>query len=206
MKTIGVPQPQGGKKVDLWKPNKEVCPEYPYWTHYNEAGEIVFSVPMDVMNDIPVDDEDDEKYSYSFLPIPGGKAKRVWCYETTDRAIAFELRRDENTTHTQDRRHEEREHATDEVKGDGESVATRGYTGPAREPQVEKFVLDKIEREELKVKMEAKDPRVWMVFSRKYYEGEDVSVLMKELDLSQPRIYQLLNKGKQIAAQHRLED
>ena len=206
MKTIGVPQPQGGKKVDPWKPNKEVCPEYPYWTHYNEAGEIVYSVPMDVLNDIPVDEYDEEKYSYSFLPIPGGKAKRVWCYETTDRAIAFELRRDENTTHSQDRRHEEREHAMDEIKGDGESVATRGYTGPAREPQVEKFVLDKIEREELKVKMEAKDPRVWMVFSRKYYEGEDVSVLMKELDLSQPRIYQLLNKGKQIAAQHRLED
>ena len=206
MKTIGVPQPQGGKKVDPWKPNKEVCPDYPYRTHYNEAGEIVFSIPMDVMNDIPVDDEDDEKYSYSFLPIPGGKAKRVWCYETTDRAIAFELRRDENTTHTQDRRHEEREHATDEIKGDGESIATRGYTGPAREPQVEKFVLDKIEREELKVKMEAKDPRVWLVFSRKYYEGEDVSALMKELDLSQPRIYQLLNKGKQIAAQHRNED
>ena len=54
--------------------------------------------------------------------------------------------------------------------------------------------------------MEAKGPRVWMVFSRKYYEGEDVSVLMKELNLSQPRIYQLLNKGRQIAAQHRLED
>ena len=161
---------------------------------------------MDVMNDIPVDDDEEEKYSYSFLPIPGGKVKRVWCYETTDRAIAFELRRDENTTHTQDRRHEDREHTTDEIKGDGESVATRGYTGPAREPQVEKFVLDKIEREELRVKMEAKDPRVWMVFSRKYYEGEDVSVLMKALDLSQPRIYQLLNKGKQIAAQHRFED
>ena len=69
MKTIGVPQPQGGKKVDPWKPNKEVCPEYPYWTHYNEDGEIVYSVPMDVMNDIPVDDDEEEKYSYSFLPI-----------------------------------------------------------------------------------------------------------------------------------------
>ena len=191
--------------IDLCKCNKEVCPEYPYWTHYNEAGEIVYSVPMDVMNDIPVDD-DDEEYSYSFLPIPGGKARRVWCYETTDWAIAFELRRDVNTTHTQERRHEEREHAMDGISGDGGSIATRGYTGPAREPQVEKFVLDKIEREELKVKMEAKDPRVWMVFSRKYYEGEDVSVLMKELNLSQPRIYQLLNKGRQIAAQHRLED
>ena len=191
--------------IDLCKCNKEVCPEYPYWTHYNEAGEIVYSVPMDVMNDIPVDD-DDEEYSYSFLPIPGGKARRVWCYETTDRTIAFELRRDVNTTHTQERRHEEREHAMDVISGDGGSIATRGYTGPAREPQVEKFVLDKIEREELKVKMEAKDPRVWMVFSRKYYEGEDVSVLMKELNLSQPRIYQLLNKGRQIAAQHRLED
>ena len=191
--------------IDPWKCNKEVCPEYPYWTQYNEAGEIVYSIPMDVMNDIPVDD-DDEEYSYSFLPIPGGKARRVWCYETTDRAIAFELRRDVNTTHTQERRHEEREHATDGISGDDGSIATRGYTGPAREPQVEKFVLDKIEREELKVKMEAKDPRVWMVFSRKYYEGDDVSVLMKELNLSQPRIYQLLNKGRQIAAQHRLED
>ena len=205
MKKNGIPQPQNGRKVDPWKCNKEVCPEYPYWTHYNEDGEIVYSVPMDVMNDIPVDD-DDEEYSYSFLPIPGGKARRVWCYETTDWAIAFELRRDVNTTHTQERRHEEREHAMDGISGDGGSIATRGYTGPAREPQVEKFVLDKIEREELKVKMEAKDPRVWMVFSRKYYEGEDVSVLMKELNLSQPRIYQLLNKGRQIAAQHRLED
>lgn len=80
------------------------------------------------------------------------------------------------------------------------------YTGPCREPLVEPFVLNKIEKEELKAKMEAQDPRIWRVFSKKNYEGVDVKTLMKELKLSQARIYQLINDGKKILAEHRVEE
>ena len=158
----------------------------------------------------------------------------VYLWETTSKEWADDQRRWVEADTKRDSCHAERQTAVAEIKGSGEGQTgkkkaawkyeaelqdskrsekatqtqnpTKGYTGPAREPQVEKFVLDKVEREELQVKMEAKDPRIWTAFSRKFYEGEDVRVLMDDLRLSQPRIYQLLNEGRRILAQHRVED
>ena len=109
------------EKIERWKPNKELDPKYPYWTRRNEAGEIVYSVPLEAPNDIPVDKDapDEDKVEYSYLPLLGGKNLRVYCWETTDKDWAYRVRGMVNTQHSQERRYAERYTAVPEVLGDG---------------------------------------------------------------------------------------
>ena len=108
-------------KIARWKPNTEVDAQYPYWTRLNEAGEIVYSVPLEAPNDIPVDADDDEadKREYSYLPLLGGKNLRVYCWETTDKEWAYRVRGMINTQHSQERRFAEHFTVVPEVLGDG---------------------------------------------------------------------------------------
>ena len=62
------------EKIERWKSNKDVDPEYPFYSRRDEDGTIYYSVPLEAPNDIPVDarDDDAEKYEYSYLPLFGG--------------------------------------------------------------------------------------------------------------------------------------
>ena len=108
-------------KIERWQSNKEVDPEYPFYSRKAEDGTIYYSVPLEAPNDIPVDADDDEtdKREYSYLPLLGGKNLRVYCWETTDKEWALRIRGMINTAHTQDRRYEKRFTVVPEVLGDG---------------------------------------------------------------------------------------
>ena len=98
------------EKIARWKSNKEVDPEYPYYSRKAENGTIYYSVPMEAPNEIPVDKDapDEDKYEYSYLPLLGGRNLRVYCWETTDKEWALRIRGMINTAHTQERRYAER--------------------------------------------------------------------------------------------------
>lgn len=109
------------EKIARWKSNKEVDPDYPYYSRKAEDGTIYYSVPMEAPNDVPVDKDapDEDKLEYSFLPLLGGKNLRVYCWETPDKEWALRVRGMINTSHTQDRRYAERFTVVPEVLGDG---------------------------------------------------------------------------------------
>ena len=109
------------EKIARWKSNKEVDPEYPYYSRKAEDGTIYYSVPLEAPNDIPVDKDapDEDKVEYSYLPLLGGKNLRVYCWETTDKEWALRIRGMINTAHTQERRYAERFTVVPEVLGDG---------------------------------------------------------------------------------------
>lgn len=108
-------------KIDRWQSNKEVDPEYPFYSRKAEDGTIYYSVPLEAPNDIPVDADDDEtdKREYSYLPLLGGKNLRVYCWETADKEWALRIRGMINTAHTQDRRYEKRFTVVPEILGNG---------------------------------------------------------------------------------------
>ena len=108
-------------KIERWKSNKEVDPDYPFYSRKAEDGTIYYSVPMEAPNDIPVDKDapDEDKYEYSYLPLLGGKNLRVYYREITDRAWALQIRSMINTAHTQDRRYSKRYTVVPEVLGNG---------------------------------------------------------------------------------------
>ena len=82
------------EKIARWKSNKEVDPEYPFYSRRAEDGTIYYSVPLEAPNDIPVDKDapDEDKVEYSYLPLLGGKNLRVYCWETPDREMALKVR------------------------------------------------------------------------------------------------------------------
>ena len=68
---------------------------------------------------------------------------------------------------------------------------------------VEKQVLDKIEMEEFEQIMNAEDPRIWMAFAMKRFRNESAQAISKELKVSVPRVYQLLDKAYEIIRQNK---
>ena len=77
-----------------------------------------------------------------------------------------------------------------------------GYE-PAIGISVEKQVLDKIEMEEFERIMKAEDSRIWIAFAMKRIENESAQAISKELKVSVPRVYQLLDKAYEIIRQNR---
>ena len=77
-----------------------------------------------------------------------------------------------------------------------------GYA-PAMGIPVEKQVLDKIEMEEFEQIMNAEDPRIWMAFAMKRFENETVKEISRMIKVSEPRVYQLLDKAYRIIRQNR---
>lgn len=77
-----------------------------------------------------------------------------------------------------------------------------GYE-PAMGVPVEKQVLDKIEMEEFEQLMKAEDSRIWMAFAMKRFKNESAQAISKELKVSVPRVYQLLDKAYEIIRQNK---
>ncbi len=222
-------------KIERWKPNTEVDAQYPYWTRLNEAGEIVYSVPLEAPNDIPVDADDNaDKYEYSYLPLLGGKNLRVYCWETTDREWAYKVRGMINTQHTQERRYSKRYTVVPEVLGDGlddgnrrvshmTSEEDKDPTGEGQEtaeqghgkqngyeqhgwPDVEKQALDRIEIQAIRELVKNTDPRYWEIFYQVRLYGEDLQTVADRTGISAQRVHQLANKVREIAEKYRKEN
>ena len=224
------------EKIARWKSNKEVDPDYPYYSRKDEDGTIYYSVPLEAPNDIPVDEEaaEEDKYEYSYLPQLGGKNLRVYCWETTDRELALKIRGMINTAHTQERRHAERYTVVPEVLGDGlddgnRKVSARSSEEPEEQagegqeaseqdrgkqngyeqhgwPDVEKQALDRIEITAIRDLVESTDPRYWEIFYQVRLYGEDLQTVADRMGISAQRVHQLANKVREIAEKYRKEN
>ncbi len=113
-------------KPEPWKSNKEVDPNFPWRTYRNEAGDIVYSIPLEAPNDIPVDEDDGaEKHQYYFQPLFGGKRIRVFWAETTDKAWAYDQKRWIDAEAQRNYRRPDHEISVMEVQGDGNDDGNR---------------------------------------------------------------------------------
>ncbi len=220
--------------INRWKPNRAVDPEYPFYCRRNEADEIVYSVPLEAPNDIPVDaGEGALQLEYSRLPIPGGKALRVYFWETADREWALNIRRMIDTQHKQDCRRAKREIPIPEVLGDGLNDGNRrvrrssdesdeqmdwdaeaclpvcsGYLGYEQHvsPDVAKQILDRMEIRAIRERVNRLNARAWDVFCQVRLYGRDVKTVAAETGICPSRVYQLINRVREIAEQYRREN
>ena len=92
------------------KKRQKADPNYPYWSYQNEAGEIVYSVPLEAPDDQTLEEpaEAEDELTYTYIRFRGGKPMRVHFVETTSRNAAYEQCSWLNTQHTQERRYGER--------------------------------------------------------------------------------------------------
>ena len=79
------------KNYTPWKRNPEGDPDYPWHSHKNETGEMVYAFPQECPNDIPEDTTEGAMlFQYSELKLFGTKKVRVYWTETTNRELAFD--------------------------------------------------------------------------------------------------------------------
>ena len=224
------------EKIARWKSNKDVDPDYPYYSRRAEDGTIYYSVPMEAPNDIPMDEEADDadKLEYSYLPLLGGKNLRVYCWETTDREWALRIRRMINTSYAQERRYSTRYIVVPEVFDNGLNDGNRKVgctsseepeepTGEDREsaeqaqgrrnsyeqqnqPDVENQILDRIEIQTIQELVKNTDSRYWEVFYQLRLYGYDAKTIADRMGISVQRVYQLADKVRKIAEKTRREN
>ena len=74
---------------------------------------------------------------------------------------------------------------------------------PTPVESVEHTVLAKIEREEIRALMCAEDWRIAEAYEARTFLGDPVKTIAAELGLSEPRVYQMLSRAKQIVKEYR---
>ena len=74
---------------------------------------------------------------------------------------------------------------------------------PAPAESVEHQVMAKLEYQAIRALMDAEDPRIAIAFEAKELYGDSVKKIAADLGVSEPRVYQLLNRAKAIGRQFR---
>ena len=74
---------------------------------------------------------------------------------------------------------------------------------PAPAESVEHQVMAKLEYQAIRALMDAEDPRIAIAFEAKELYGDSVKKIAADLRVSEPRVYQLLNRAKAIGRQFR---
>ena len=83
-----------------------------------------------------------------------------------------------------------------------DGLAETGYE-PVGSAPVDEQVGAKMEYEGIKAMMDAEDTRIARAFEMKKLQGYSVREIAKELEISQPRVYQLIARAKTIGMEYR---
>jgi DNA-directed RNA polymerase specialized sigma subunit, sigma24 homolog len=77
---------------------------------------------------------------------------------------------------------------------------------PAPAESVEHRVIAKMEYQAIRALMDAEDKRIFQAHEMKTLQGYSVAEIAEELGVSQPRVYQLLARGKEIGREYRAKN
>ena len=87
-------------------------------------------------------------------------------------------------------------------------ISLDGLVEDGYEPEtcgfVEQQAMAKMEYAELRARMDAEDPRIARAFEAKELLGDSVSKIAEDLGVSEPRVYQLLKRAKEIGKQYQM--
>ena len=85
-----------------------------------------------------------------------------------------------------------------------DGMVDSGYE-PEAECSVERQVMARIEYQEIRARMDAEDPRIAIAFEAKELYGDSVKEIAHDLGVSEPRIYQLVARAKEIGKNYKEE-
>lgn len=76
---------------------------------------------------------------------------------------------------------------------------------PAAADSVEMQIITKAAYEELRERMDTEDPRISQAFEAKELFGDSVKEIAKALQISEPRVYQLIARAKATGKEYKKE-
>lgn len=205
--------------------------EFKHGTSIGANGEVLFDCPIEIkdqadMMNYGITDED-----CRFLNFNGSQKMRVYFYKTPDRAFAeaqweyinnlhssgyFSVRcmvpgkrkafircRDTNKCSACPYGRTPETKQAPVVSWDG--LLDSGWE-PAPTESTEHTVMAKLEYQAIRALMDAEDPRIALAFEAKVLYGDSVKKIAADLGVSEPRIYQLINRAKTIGKQYRKDN
>ena len=205
--------------------------EFKHGTSIGANGEILYDYPIEIkdqadMNNYGITDED-----CRFLNFNGSQKMRVYFYKTPDRAFAesqweyinnlhssgyFSVRcmvpgkrkafikcRDTNKCSACPYGRTPETKQAPVISWDG--LLETGWEPDASE-SVEHQVMAKLEYQAIRTLMDAEDPRIALAFEAKVLYGDSVKEIAVDLGVSEPRVYQLINRAKAIGKQYRKDN
>lgn len=89
-------------------------------------------------------------------------------------------------------------------------ISLDGLVEDGYEPEtcgfVEQQAIAKMEYAELRARMDEEDPRIARAFEAKELLGDSVSKIAEDLGVSEPRVYQLLKRAKEIGKKYQMNE
>lgn len=211
------------KKVDVCNSG-----EFKHRFYVSENGETLYDAPIEIRDKADMDNygicDDDCKY----LHLGSSQKVRVYFLRTSSRELAEYLWEDFNNRHSAEyystrcmvpgkRKVFVRCKDTNKCSECpyGRTPGTRqaavvsldglvecGYE-TASADSVEQQVMGKMEYDELRAQMDAEDPRIARAFEARELMGDSVKKIAQDLGVSEPRVYQLIKRAKEIGKQYR---
>lgn len=205
--------------------------EFKHGTSIGANGEILYDCPIEIkdqadMKNYGITDED-----CRFLNFNGSQKMRVYFYKTPDRSFAeaqweyinslhssgyFSARcmvpgkrkafvkcRDTNKCSACPYGRTPETKQAPVISWDG--LLETGWELDASE-SVEHQVMAKLEYQAIRTLMDAEDPRIALAFEAKVLYGDSVKEIAVDLGVSEPRVYQLINRAKAIGKQYRKDN
>lgn len=86
-----------------------------------------------------------------------------------------------------------------------DDLVENGYE-PETADQVEQQAMAKMEYAEIRARMDAEDPRIARAFEARELLGDSVTRIAADLGVSEPRVYQLLKRAKEIGKEYRMNE
>ena len=213
------------KTKDNFKENNHVNSKFKHNTSVGPNSEILYDCPIKIKNQADLDNFGISLNDCRPLPFNGSERITVYFLKTENRALAEYQWAYLDTQHSRGfantrciipgkRKafikcpdtvscatcpYKDRKQAPI-ISLDG--LVETGYE-PTEGSLVDEQVEAKLEYESIKAMMDAKDLRIAKAFEMKVLTGLSVKEIATELGISQPRVYQLIARGKEIGEEYR---
>ena len=202
--------------------------EFKHGTSIGANGEILYDCPIEIKGKADLDNYGIRWEDCLPLNFNGSQKMRVYFFKTPDRALAESQWEYVNTLHSSEyysvrcmvpgkRKAFIRCRDTNRCSACPYGKTPETKQSPitsldemlesGKEPYstecIEHQVIAKLEYQAIRELMDAEDSRIAMAFEAKELYGDSVKEIAAELGVSEPRVYQLINRAKAIGKQYR---
>ena len=201
---------------------------FKHGTSIGQNGEILYDAPIEIkdkadMNHYQISDSD-----CRYLHFGSSEKVRVFFYKTANRELAESQWEYLNTQHSREylqsrcmvpgvrkafvrcrdtNRCAECPYGMTPETRQAAEVSWDGLVGtgwePSEEQSVEEQAVAKMEYEAIRSRMDAEDVRIAQAFEAKELFGDSVKKIAMDLKVSEPRVYQLVARAKEIGREYR---
>ena len=209
----------------------ELEAEFKHGTSIGDNGEILYDCPIEIKDKADLDNYGITDADCRYLNFNGSQKMRVFFYKTPDRMFAESQWEYINNVHSRgysstrcmvpgqrkafirckdtNKCSECPYGRTPETK-QASLVSLDGLVEDGYEPEtadsVEQQAVAKMEYAEIRARMDAEDPRIAKAFEARELLGDSVTSIAADLGVSEPRVYQLLRRAKEIGKEYRMNE